>query len=71
MWVIIFKYSCDSVVKKKKKNPPANTRDAGPIPGSGRPPEEEVAAHSTILAWKVPEEPGGLQSTGSQRAGYD
>ena len=27
-----------SVVKKKKKNPPANTRDTGLIPGSGRSP---------------------------------
>ena len=31
--------------------------------------EEEMATHSSILAWKIPltEEPGGLQSTGSQR----
>ena len=31
--------------------------------------EEEMATHSRILAWKIPltEEPGGLQSTGSQR----
>ena len=30
--------------------------------------EEEMATHSRILAWKIPwtEEPGGLQSTGSQ-----
>ena len=30
---------------------------------------EEVTTHSSILAWKIPwtEEPGGLQSTGSQR----
>ena len=35
--------------------------------------EEEVTAHSSILAWKIPwtEEPGGLQSMGSQRVGYD
>ena len=35
--------------------------------------EEEVAAHSSILAWKAPwtEEPGGLQSPGSQRLRYD
>ena len=33
------------------------------------PPEEEMAAHSFILAWKMPrtEEPGGLQSLGSHR----
>ena len=31
--------------------------------------EEEMAAHSCILAWRIPwtEEPGGLQSKGSQR----
>ena len=32
-----------------------------------------MATHSNILAWKIPwmEEPGGLQSKGSQRAGHD
>ena len=32
-----------------------------------------LAAHSRILAWEIPwtEEPGGLQSTGSQRVGHD
>ena len=35
--------------------------------------EEEMATHSSILAWEVPwaEDPGGLQSMGSQRAGHD
>ena len=35
--------------------------------------EKEMAAHSSILAWRIPwtEEPRGLQSTGSQRVGYD
>ena len=44
------------------KNPPAN--DAGSIPGSRRPLEEGMAAHSSILAWRIPwtEEPGGLYS---------
>ena len=33
--------------------------------------EEGMATHSSILAWRVPwtEEPGGLQSIGSQRIG--
>ena len=33
--------------------------------------EKEMATHSSILAWRIPwsEEPGGLQSTGSQRVG--
>ena len=32
-----------------------------------------MATHSSILAWRIPwtEEPGGLQSTGSQRVGHD
>ena len=35
--------------------------------------ERETAIHSSILAWKIPwtEEPGGLQSMESQRAGHD
>ena len=34
--------------------------------------EKEIATHSSILAWKIPwtEEPGGLQSAGSQRVGH-
>ena len=34
--------------------------------------EKEMATHSSILAWEIPwtEEPGGLQSTGSQRVGH-
>ena len=35
--------------------------------------EKEMATHSSILAWRIPwtEEPGRLQSVGSQRVGYD
>ena len=35
--------------------------------------EKEMATHSSTLAWKIPwmEEPGGLQSMGSQRIGHD
>ena len=35
--------------------------------------EKEIATHSSILAWKIPwmEEPGRLQSIGSQRVGHD
>ena len=63
------KYTVDSVVK----NPPANAGDPGSIPGSGRCPEKGMAIHSGILAWRIPwtEKPGGLQSVGSQRVGYD
>ena len=35
--------------------------------------EKGMAAHSSILAWRIPwtEEHGGLQSMGSQRVGHD
>ena len=35
--------------------------------------EKEMTTHSSILAWKIPgiEEPGELQSMGSQRVGHD
>ena len=41
--------------------------------GREGPLEEEMATHSSILAWEIPwtEEPGGLQSVGSQRIGHD
>ena len=50
-----------------------NVGDTGLIPGLGDPLEKEMAPHSSILAWKIPwtEEPGQLQSTGSQRVGHD
>ena len=41
--------------------------------GQEYPLEEEMATHSSVLAWRIPwtEEFGRLQSTGSQRAGHD
>ena len=35
--------------------------------------EKEMATHTSVLAWKIPgmEEPGGLQSMGSQGVGHD
>ena len=54
-----------SVVKEST----CNAGDAVLIPGSGRYPlAEGMAAHSSILAWRIPwtEEPGGLQSMRSQ-----
>ena len=40
--------------------------------GREDPLEEGMASHCSILAWRIPwtEEPGGLQSTGSQRVGH-
>ena len=41
--------------------------------GREDPLEKEMATHSSILAWKIPwiEEPGRLQSMGSQRVRHD
>ena len=41
-------------------------------PGQEDPLEKEMATHSSILAWRIPqtEEPGGLQSMGSHRVGH-
>ena len=41
--------------------------------GQEDPLEEGMATHSNILTWRISrtEEPGGLQSTGSQRVGHD
>ena len=41
--------------------------------GWEHPLEQEMATHSSIHAWKIPwtEEPGGLQSMGSQRVRHD
>ena len=50
-----------------------NAGDPGSIPGLEDPQEKEMATHSSILAWRIPwtEEPGGLQSRGSQRVRHD
>jgi len=60
------------VVKNLPANP-GDIREMGSIPGLGRSPEEGMATHSNILAWRIPwtEEPGRLQSTGSQRVRHD
>ena len=41
--------------------------------GQEDPMEKGMAIHSSTLAWRIPrtEEPGGLQSMGSQRAGHN
>ena len=56
------------------KNPPETTHEIR-VPSLGQEDllEKEMAIHSSILAWEIPgtEEPGGLQSMWSQRAGHD
>ena len=54
------------------KNLPANAGDMGSL-GWEDPLENEMATHSSILAWKIPrtEEPGRVQSLGLQRIRHD
>ena len=56
------------------ENPPANTGDKEiwvRSLGWEDPLEEGMATHSSVLAWRIPEEPGRLQSMGSQIARHD
>ena len=58
------------------KNPPASAgdvRDAGSVVGQEDPLAEGMATHSSILAWRFPwiEDPGELQTMGSQRLRHD
>ena len=55
------------------KNLPTNARDVVLSLGQEDPLEEDMATHSSILAWRVPctEEPVEIQSIGSQRVRYD
>ena len=49
-----------------------NAGDLGLIPGSGRAPGEGNSNPLQFSCWRIPwtEEPGGLQSMGSQRVGH-
>ena len=62
-----------SLVAQRLKRLPAMWETWVRSLGGEDPLEKEMATHSSILAWKIPwtEEPGGLQSMGSQRVGHD
>ena len=55
------------------KNLPAVLETQVQILSQENPLEKGMATYSSILAWRIPwtEEPGGLQSMGSQRVGHD
>ena len=55
------------------KESACNVEDLSSIPGLGRSPGEENGNPLQYFAWKITwtEEPGGLQSIGSQRVGHD
>ena len=61
------------LVAQMVKNLPAMQETQVKSLGWEDPLEEEVAIHSTILAWRIPwtEEPDRLQSMGLQRVGHD
>ena len=60
-------------VAQMVKNQPAMWETQAPSLGQEDSPEKGMATHSSILAWRIPrtEEPGGLQSIGSQTVGYN
>ena len=62
-----------SLVAKVVNNLPAMQDPWVPSLGWEDALEKGMATHSSLLAWRIPwtEEPGGLQSMGSQRAGQD
>ena len=66
-------YSYDFPGGSDSKASVYNAGDPGSIPGSGSSLEKAMAPHSSTIAWKIPwtEEPGRLQSMGSQRVGHD
>ena len=55
------------------KNLPATRETWVQSLGQEDPLKKEMATHSSILAWRIPwtEDPGGVQSMGSQRVGHD
>ena len=65
--------NCSFLVAQSVKNLPAVQETWVQSLGWEDPLEKEMATHSSILAWKISwtEEPGGLQSMGSQRVGHD
>ena len=62
-----------SLVAQRLKRLPAMQETWVRSLGQEDPLEKKMATHSSILAWKIPwtEEPGRLESMGSQRVGHD
>ena len=71
-WILFYELLWCSAGKESACNA-GDTWDVGSIPESRRSLEEEMATHSSILAWRSPctEEPGQLQSIGLQTVGDD
>ena len=73
MCVHIHTYIWASLVTQMVKNLPAMQEIRVQSLGQEDPLEKGMATQSSILAWRIPwtEEPGGLQSMGSQRVGHN
>ena len=72
-WTRLSDFHFTSLVVQTVKNLPAMQETQVRSLGGEDPLEEGVATHCSILARRIPwtEEPGGLQSLGSQRVGQD
>ena len=73
VYVCVYYINGASLLVQTVKNLPAVQETWVQSLGWEDPLEKEMATHSRILAWKIPwtEEPGGLQSMGSQRVKHD
>ena len=77
--LFFFSFLCGSkptegfLVTQSVKNVPTVQEIRVQSLGLEDPLEKEMATHSSTLAWKIPwtEEPGGLQTMGSERVGHD
>ena len=69
MYIITFGLPDGSAGKESA----CSAEDTADSPGWEGPLEEEMATHSSILSWRIPqtEGPGGLQSMGSQRVRHN
>ena len=70
---VTFDITWSSLVAQTVKNPPAMQETWVSSLGWEHPLDKGMATHSSILAWRIPwpEEPGNLQSMGSQRVGHN
>ena len=73
IYICIYIYIWASLVAQLVKTLPAMQETLVQLLSWEDPLEKSVATHSSILAWRIlwTEEPGGLQSLGSQRVGHD
>ena len=71
IYLAVLGLSWATLVAQMVKPLPAMQETCVRFLGQEDPLEEEMATHSSTLAWKIPwmEEPGRLQSMGSQRGG--